>query len=554
MTKTESRTPRGTLSGDLGRNLLTGGAPSELPHVRNEVKGSRHPTEQSHTNSSAPSHKTLLSSQPQSVILPRSLDKSNSRTQGSEEAGRGAKRAAEGPTSDKERKEKKVSKEPESHQEDPATDTSRAQLHKPEPTSPSRYVTDIKPSPLPSPQSSVGRTYSSSLGRRNDLDVPPPRPATTEFGGNFGLSSNSLPLSGITQASFTPPVSLPPLTQPKHGIATSPNNNPTSSSADPHSQLPTMASDSAIRAAPSLSRATSPSASAAIAPKTSREVRKEEETPPRPIPPPKSSQSAGQPSSATVPLESQKRPTASLRDTGDDTLWRLPDDRHHGETPTSSLVQVDSSQEVVENTPRAKSSLVQSSGTPSFVSLIDFDAYSLYNLTARTAPPMAKVSSNMKEKRGTQAQSGQTISQLHHSLGENGGMVPPNDQDHLDPLTGQTEMPSSGQPTATGVHVSIDVPLGMAVVVAPIAQGDPPIFADNIKRPAPGVNQEGFQHGHGPKPEPASPPPPYEQGKMPSATPVVQEGSRPQAGFPTEASDAPKKLPGNKYPIFSSPP
>jgi hypothetical protein len=257
---------------------------------------------------------------------------------------------------------------------------------------------------------------------------------------NFELSSNSLPSSGITQAPFTPPVSLPPLTQPKHVISTSPNNNPTSSSADPHSQLPTVARDSEICAAPSLSRATSSSASAPIAPKTSREVRKEEETPPRPIPPPKPSQSDGQPSSATVPLESQKRPTASLRDTGDDTLPRLPDDRHHGETPTLSLVQVDSSQEVVENTPRAKSSLVQSSGTPSFVSLIDFDTYSLYYLIARTAPPMVKVSSNMKEKRGTQAQSGHTISQLQHPQGENGGVVPPNDRDRLDPLTRQTEI------------------------------------------------------------------------------------------------------------------
>ena len=165
---------------------------------------------------------------------------------------------------------------------------------------------------------------------------------------------------------------------------------------------------------------------------------------------------------------------------------------------------------------------------------------------------MAKVSSNMKEKRGTQAQSGHTISQLQHPQGENGGVVPPNDRDRLDPLTRQTEMPSPGQPTATGVHVSIDVPIGMAVVVAPIVPGDPPIFADNIRRPAPGVNQAGFQHGHVPKPEPPSPPPPYERREAPSAAPVVQEGSRPRTGVPTEARDEPKKLPGKKYSIFSS--
>ena len=389
MTKTESswtRTPRGTRSGDPGRDPLTGGAPSELPHVRNEVKGSGYPNEQSHTISSASSPRPPLSSedtasaigspsQPRTVSRPRRLDRSNSRIQENEGTGREAKRASEGLSPDKEQKPKTVSKEPESRQEDPAADMSRARRHKPEPTPPSSYAFDIKRSQLPSPQSSIGRTYSSGLSSTNDFGAPPPRPDTSKFGGNFGHSSDSLPSSGIIQASLTPPVSLSPQNQPKHAIGTSPNNNPTSSSADSHSQLPTVASNSEIRAAPTLSRTTSSRTSAPIAPKTSREVRKEEETLPGPIPPPKSLPSVGQPSSTTVSLASQKRPAGSSRDTGDDPFLRLPDDRHHGETPTPSVGQASSPQGAVENKLPMKSSdrvgLVQSVGTSSFVSLTE---------------------------------------------------------------------------------------------------------------------------------------------------------------------------------------
>ena len=245
-----------------------------------------------------------------------------------------------------------------------------------------------------------------------------------------------MPSSGITQASFTPPVSLSPQNQSKHAISTSSNNNPISSSADPHSQLVTVASDSEIRAAPSLSRSTSSLTSAPIAPKASREVGKEGETLPRPIPPPKSLQFVGQPSSATALLASQKRPTGSLRDTGDDIFSRPPDDRHHGETPATSVVQADSPREAAENKLRAESSdrvgLVQSFGTSSFVTLIDFDTCPLSSyLTARTAPSIVKVSSNtkeanMKEEYRTHAQSRHSISQLQHARRESW----PNEQHH----------------------------------------------------------------------------------------------------------------------------
>ena len=384
MTKTESswtRTPRGTRSGDLGRDPLTGGAASDLPHVRNEVRGPEYPNEQSHTMSSASSPGPPVSledtppavgspSQPQTVSGPRSLDRSNSRIRGNEGAGREAKRAAEGPTPDKkEWKPNTVPKEPESLQEDPATDMSRARRHKPESIPPSSYAPDAKRSALPSPQSSIGRTYSSGLSSRNDFGVPPPRPDTRESGGNFGHSSDSLPSSGITQASFTPSVSLSPQNRPKHAIGTSPDNNPARSSADSHSQLPTVASNSEIHTTPTLSRTTSSRASAPIAPKTSREVRKEGETLPGPVPPPKSLPSIGQPSSTTVPPSSQKRPAGSSRDTGDGTFSGLPDDRHRGETPTPSVVQAGSPQGAVENKLPARSSdrvgLVQSVGTSS---------------------------------------------------------------------------------------------------------------------------------------------------------------------------------------------
>ena len=529
-----TRTARNIRPRDPDSDARSGGAPSELPHAPDEVKGSGYPNEQSHTNSSASSRRPPLSSEdttsavrspslPQPVSGPRSLDRSNSRIQKNEGAGRDVRRAAEGPTPDKkERKPKTVSKEPENLQEDPATDTTRARRHKPEPNPPSSYTSGIKRSPLPSPPSSVGRTYSSIPSHRNDSGIPPPRPDTSELPGNFGHS---------------------------HAIGTSPNNNPTKSSADHHSQLATVASDSEIRAAPSLSRTMSSRASAPIAPKTSREDRKEGETLPRPIPPPTSLQSDGQPSSTTVPLASQKRPTGSLRDTGDDTFSRLPDDRHHGETPTPSVVQADSPQEAVENKPGAKSSdsvgLVQSFGTSLFA-LIDFATCLLYYPTARTAPSMVKVPSNTKEERRTQAQSGHSISQLQHSQRESGGVVSPNEQHRPGPLTKQTETPSSGLAIATGVSSSFYVPPGMGLLVTTIPPGDLPIFAQ-----AAGVNQTGLQHGRGRDP---SPPPPYEQREAPSVISDVQEGSRPKAGVPAEIRDEPNKSSGKKCPIFCSPP
>jgi len=523
------------------------GAPSESPHVRDEVKGSGYPNEQSHTMFSASSPRPPLSSedtapavgspsQPQTVSGPRSLGRSNSRIQEDEGAGREL-------TPDKERKPKTVSKEPESRQEDPATDTSRARRHKPEPTPPSSYT---------SPQSSIGRTYSSDLSRKNDFGVPPPRSDTSKLGGNSGHSSDSLPSSGVTQASFTPPVSLSLQNQPKHGIGTSPNNNPTSSSADPHSQLRTVASNSETHASPTLSRTTSSRASAPIARKPSREVRKEGETLPKPIPPPKSLPSVGQPSSTTLPPSSQKRPAGSSRDTGDDTFSRLPDDHHCGETPTLSVVQADSPQEAVENKPLAKSSdrvgLVQSVGTSSFVSLIDFDTCPLFYPTASTAPSMVKASFNMKEERRTEAQSGHSFSQLQYSQRDSGGMVPPNEPHRPETLTTrQTEIHPSGQATATGELPSIYFPPGTGFLLTAIPPGD-------RVRQAAGINQTGFQRGHGPNSEHLSPPPPYTQKEAPSATSVAQEGSRPQAGVPTEVRDEPNKSSGKKYPIFSSPP
>ena len=568
MTKTESswtRTPRGTRSGDPGRDPLTGGAPSELPHVRNEVKGSGYPNEQSHTISSASSPRPPLSSddtasavgspsQPQTVSGPRRSDRSNSPIQENERTGREAKRASEGLSPDKEQKPKTVSKESESRQEDPAADTSRALRHKPEPSPPSSYAFDIKRSQLPSPQSSVGRTYSSGLSSTNDFGTLPPRPDTSKSGRNFRHSSDSLPSSGIIQASLTPPVSLSPQNQPKHAIGTSPNNNPTSSSADSRSQPPTVASNSEIHAAPTLSRTTSSRTSAPIAPKTSREVRKEGETLPGPIPPPKSLPSVGQPSFTTVPPSSQKRPAGSSRDPSDDTFSKLPDDRHHGETPTSPVVQAGSPQDAVENKPRAKSSdrvgLVQSVGTSSFVSLIDFVTCPLYYSTAPTAPSTIKVSSNMKEERGTEAHSGHSF--LQHSQRESGGMVPLNEQHRPEPLTTrQTEIPPSRQATATGVPSSLYVPPGMGLLVTPIPPGD---IADSIMRQASSVNQTGSQHEHDPNTESPSPPPSCPPREAPSVTSVGQEGSRPRTGVPTEVRDKPKKRPGKQYPIFSSPP
>jgi len=155
----------------------------------------------------------------------------------------------------------------------------------------------------------------------------------------------------------------------------------------------------------------------------------------------------------------------------------------------------------------------------------------------------------MREERKTEAQSGHSISQLQHSQRESEGVVPPNGQHRL----AQTEITSSGQATATTVSPSLHVSTGTGVLVIPIPSANLQNVVDSITGQAGGVNRTGVRYGHGPNPEPPSPPPPYEQREAPSVTSVVQEGSRPRAGVPTETRDEPKKLPGKKYPIFSSP-
>ena len=98
------------------------------------------------------------------------------------------------------------------------------------------------------------------------------------------------------------------------------------------------------------------------------------ETRPGPILPSKSMQSAGQPSSAAIPLVPQKgTPTRSPPETGVDTSSRLPGDRRRGETHAASLVQLDPPQEAVENKPHEKPSdqigHTHSSGKSSFILL-----------------------------------------------------------------------------------------------------------------------------------------------------------------------------------------
>jgi len=145
---------------------------------------------------------------------------------------------------------------------------------------------------------------------------------------------------------------------------------------------------------------------------------------------------------------------------------------------------------------------------------------------ARAAPPISKVSSNIGKERGSQAQLRHPISQGQHSRSESSGIVP-NQQHRTDPLiTRETGLPSSEYATAIGAP---SFPHFRAVVAYV------PVHPDEISNP-----------------ERSPPPPPY----VSPGVPVAQEGvpSRSGARMPTEVRDEPKKLPGKKYPIFSSPP
>ena len=233
-------------------------APSELPRPSDEVKGQAYPNELSHTRPSAssreppfPTEHVASAVNADSLSLPQSLDRSSARIQGNDGVERGAKRSAETLTPDKEGKRTTALNEPKIHQEDPTTDTYTAQRRKPESSTPSTHASDIKRQPKAPPQSSVGPTSSSGVGRGYDLGATH-LPDSSESGGNTGRS-DAISSLRTTEASVTPQVLLSTQNQAKLAVSTPSNNKPTSSRKKSPPRPPTVVGDSQIVDSPFLS-------------------------------------------------------------------------------------------------------------------------------------------------------------------------------------------------------------------------------------------------------------------------------------------------------------
>jgi hypothetical protein len=149
------------------------------------------------------------------------------------------------------------------------------------------------------------------------------------------------------------------------------------------------------------------------------------------------------------------------------------------------------------------------------------------SLIAHAPPSIINLSSNIEKDRVSQAQHGRSISQPQHSQSESSRILP-NQQHRTDPsITRETGLPSE-YPAAIGAPSFTHFRPVLAYV---------PVHPDEIYDP-----------------ERSPPLPPYESG--PLGVPVAQEGAPSRSGtrIPGEARDEPKKLPGKKNPISSSPP
>jgi hypothetical protein len=246
ITKTASSwtgTARSVLPVDPASDARNSGASSKVSHAPDEVKGSAYPSEQIRSSPSASPHKPPLPSgraapvvgspsQPQPVSGPRSLDRSNSRIQGNEGVEREAKRVTEGSTLDKtERKRTTTPKEPESHQENSATDSYNAQRRKPESSPPSSFASHSKRYPNTAPESSPERTYSYGLGYGPGSSTSH-LPSDAESRGRARHSSDSLLSSDTREVSAKPlPASISATRSlSKDSVGVLSTNNPTGSS------------------------------------------------------------------------------------------------------------------------------------------------------------------------------------------------------------------------------------------------------------------------------------------------------------------------------------
>ena len=149
---------------------------------------------------------------------------------------------------------------------------------------------------------------------------------------------------------------------------------------------------------------------------------------------------------------------------------------------------------------------------------------------ARAAPPIFEVSPNVGKERVLKVQPGHSISQLQHSRSESSSMVP-NQQHRTDPLIPREMGLLSGHASAKGLKG-----------VVPFEHFRP----DMASVPVP--TDEGYNS------ERSQPLPPNKLGPPGVQVTLEEAPSISSARAPSDVRDGPNKLPGKKYPIFSSPP
>lgn len=238
-----------SLQGHKGLSSGTHGlpVPPELTSDSTELPSQQEPNPSfvPHRQPVPPEHnpaRAVPSTLPQPVSGPLLSDRSNSRLQGSDAVQSEAKRAAEGPTSDKtERRGVAALEEQETRPEVSATSSDGAKHRKAEPNPPTGYTHKKTPT-----KSSVERTYSN-FSRGDDSSVP----RSSELGesrGKLVQSPDLGPSLGIKETHSTRPPPLSTQSQPNHVIAGVSLNSDSIGPPRPapRSRTPSVAGDSRI--------------------------------------------------------------------------------------------------------------------------------------------------------------------------------------------------------------------------------------------------------------------------------------------------------------------
>ena len=228
-------------------HILSGRAPSELSHQRDEDKGNAYTNEQTPPSPRGRATSTAESpSLPLPVFGPHLWDEIYSSIRGSEGVSPEVNGPAVGPTFDQERRRVTALDEWESCAEDSNAISDGAQRRTAELNPSSNHTPDIVIPKRP-PECPVGRTYSFNHSPRYDPNVPRLLETSGESRSKLDRTLNSAPFLDRTEILMTP--AQPAVQrQTNHATRVPSNDDLTSPNAHTPSQPQTVVSDSQARA------------------------------------------------------------------------------------------------------------------------------------------------------------------------------------------------------------------------------------------------------------------------------------------------------------------